>query len=84
MHSNRVNRELRETRIELSESQRRRLSRYSYAEEKNIYEDPDFMTKSTAYAPFEYDEIGDQACYQEAMQSRSQPIYLHISSVEEN
>ena len=82
MHSKRVNRELRETRIELSDSQRRKFSDVSYADVKDIYDDPNLMRKSTAYESFDYEDISDGPRYQvEPHSSKSQPEYLDMFSV---
>ena len=75
MHSKRMNRELRETRIELS---RRKCS----DEVKDIYDDPNLIRKSIAYESVNYSEVEDHNLYQLKQHSdRSQPQYLYIYSV---
>ena len=78
MHSKRMNRELRETRIELS---RRKCSDESYADVKDIYDDPNLIRKSIAYESVNYEEVEDHNLYQLKQHSdRSQPQYLYIHS----
>ena len=82
MHSKRVNRELRETRIELSDSQRRKSLDVSCADVKDIYDDPNLMRKSTDYESVNYEEVEDEKRYRlEPNSSIDQPEYLYMYSV---
>ena len=82
MHSKQVNRELRETRIKLSESQRKHSSDVSYAEIKDIYDYLTLTKKSNDYESVDYQDVRDQKRYQlEPHSSTAQPEHLYMCSV---
>ena len=57
MHSKRVNRELREPRIKLSDSHQMKSSDESYDDVKDIYDDQNLITNSIAYESVNYSEV---------------------------
>ena len=83
-HSRRVNRELRETREEISGSQRKRYSDEFYADFKsdNIYDNTEVVPKTLDYETVEYDSVSEQPRYQMHPHNNNNrppsPLYLDM------
>ena len=72
---------MRETRIEFSDTQRRKYSDVTYADVMDNYEDPNLTKKSNDYVAINYDEVGQQKWYQLELHTRiDQPEYLYMFS----
>ena len=83
VHSKRVDSQLRETRIEFSDFQRRKYSYVTYADVRDNYDDPNLTNKSNDYEAINYDEVGQQKRYQLELHTRiDQPEYLYMFSAE--